>query len=84
MTSTMGSGARFAWGLVLLVGILHFDFWLWDSTTLLFGFMPVGLAYQAGISLAAALAWTLVIRFAWPDEVEVWAAQGEQGPGERR
>lgn len=72
----MTNGGKMAWGLVGLLTILHFDFWLWDDTTLLFGFMPKGLAYQAGISLGAAFAWVLVTRLDWPHGVEEWADQG--------
>ena len=67
---------RLVWGLVILLAILHYDFWYWEDEHLVLGFMPVGLAYHAGLSLVAALAWALVIHHAWPDEVEEWAAEG--------
>ncbi len=36
-------------GLLVLLAVLHQDFWWWDDGhTLVFGFMPVGLAYHAG------------------------------------
>ena len=71
----MTNGEKFAWGLMLLVTVLHFDLWNWDTTDVVFGFMPVGLAWQAGISLAAAAGWALMMRIGWPSEVEDWAAQ---------
>jgi hypothetical protein len=74
----MSSMGKVAWGLILFLAIIHYDFWLWDSTTLLFGFFPLGLAYHAGISIAAATAWFLVTRFAWPDDVEEWASGGRK------
>ena len=49
--------------------------WNWDSTSVVFGFMPTGLAWQAGISLAAAAGWALMMRVAWPTRVEDWASQ---------
>jgi hypothetical protein len=52
---------------------LHHDGWNWNNTTLVLGFMPVGLAYHAGYSLVAAFFWYLVTRFAWPHSVEEWA-----------
>jgi hypothetical protein len=70
--TTMG---KLAWGLVLLVTVLHVDFWWWDSTLILWGFVPLTLAHQVGITLAAATAWALVIRFAWPRDVEEWASR---------
>ena len=60
--------------LVLLV--LHQDFWNWDNANLVFGFMPVGLFYHACYSLVAALFWGLVMKVAWPDELEEWAEGG--------
>ena len=37
------------------------------------GFLPVGLLFQALISVGAAVAWALVVRCAWPTHVEEWA-----------
>ena len=76
----MSTGAKFAWGFVLLVAILHFDFWNWDDdTSVVFGFLPIGLAYQAGITLLASLGWILVMRLDWPHGVEAWADQPSDG-----
>ncbi len=85
----MSGGAKLGWGLMLVVTVLHFDMWNWDTTEVVFGFMPVGLAWQAGISLAAAAVWALMMVVAWPKDVEAWAArpssldpqgEGAQGP----
>ena len=79
----MTSRAALAWGLVLLLGVLHYDFWWWGDRTLVFGFLPIGLAWHAAISVMAAVAWALVIRYAWPSHLEEWAAQGDNGDEER-
>ena len=51
---------------VLLLYVLHQDFWFWRDGTLVFGFLPIGLFYHAVYCLACAgLMWALV-RFAWP------------------
>ena len=52
---------------------LHQDSWNWGNTSLVFGFLPVGLAYHAGYSITAALFWFLVSKFAWPHAIEKWA-----------
>lgn len=58
-------------GLIALLTIIHQDFWFWDSyEPLVFGFIPIGLAYHAGISLAAGILWFLAIRFCWPEGVD--------------
>lgn len=64
------------WGLVLLLLIVRQDIWFWSDPTLVFGFMPIGLAYQMGISIGAAFTWFLATRYAWPlddsvDNVEI-------------
>ena len=76
----MSERGKLAWGLVLLIAILHYDFWYWNDRTLLFGFLPVGLGYHALFSLACGTVWFLAIRFAWPSHVEEWADELE---GER-
>jgi hypothetical protein len=58
------------WVLVLLLLILHQDNWLWDDATLLFGFMPITLAYHAGISISAGIVWYLATLYCWPPELE--------------
>ncbi|MCA8999007.1 MAG: DUF3311 domain-containing protein [Planctomycetaceae bacterium] len=58
------------WGLVVLLIVIHQDFWFWDKTTLVFGFMPIGLLYHFGISLAAAFTWFLATMFCWPADLE--------------
>lgn len=58
---------------IVVLAVLHQDNWWWESTDLVLGFMPIGLAWHAMISLGAGLGWWLVILFAWPtsvDEVE--------------
>ena len=57
---------RLVYGLVILLAILHQDFWYWNDPTLVFGFMPVGLAYHALFSLCAAGVWALAVKYAWP------------------
>jgi len=80
----MSTSGKLAWGVVALAAILHSDLWAWNDDTLVFGFMPMALAYHAGISLLAAFAWFMVVKFDWPDGVEQWADEVEanQGPGE--
>ncbi len=77
----MSTPARIAWGVVVAAGVLHTDLWAWDDDTLVFGFIPWALAYHAGISILAAIAWALVVRFDWPGGIEEWA---DEGPGSDR
>jgi Protein of unknown function (DUF3311) len=57
--------------LVVTVYVLHQDFWNWKKAEpLVFGFMPIGLAYQAGYSILAAITMAILVRFAWPKHLE--------------
>lgn len=49
------------WIAFVLLCVLHHDWWYWDDGTLLLGFMPIGLAYQAVVSLAAAALWAWAV-----------------------
>jgi hypothetical protein len=50
---------------------LHQDLWFWrDARPLVFGVLPIGLAYHAVYCLAVTLLmWTLT-RVAWPSHLE--------------
>lgn len=61
-------------GIVLLM-VLHQDYWWWDDNSLVFGFVPIGLAYHALISLLAGGIWTLIVFFAWPKGLDDGAAE---------
>ncbi|MCA9136852.1 MAG: DUF3311 domain-containing protein [Planctomycetales bacterium] len=69
------------WGLVLLLVVLHQDIWNWGNDHLMFGFMPVTLAYHAGLSIAASIVWFMATKFAWPldmdDESDAVSQAGE-------
>jgi hypothetical protein len=54
------------WILIIVLVVLHQDYWQWEESGLVLGFLPYCLAYHAGISLAAAAVWWLATRFCWP------------------
>jgi len=57
--------------LIVLLMVVHQDFWWWDKAEpLVCGFMPIGLAYQALISLLAAILWALAVKYCWPEGVD--------------
>jgi hypothetical protein len=68
----MSVTVRLGWFLAIaLLYLLHQDVWWWrEARPLVFGFLPVGLAYHAAYCLlVAALMWALT-RFAWPGHLE--------------
>jgi hypothetical protein len=68
----------FLTALVAAVYVLHQDFWNWKKADpLIFGFLPVGLAYQAGYSILAAAMMALLVKMVWPKHLEDVDAQGE-------
>ena len=56
--------------LLLIVFVLHQDIWFWTDKTLVFGFLPIGLAYHASYSVLAALTMALLVRYVWPAHLE--------------
>jgi hypothetical protein len=57
--------------LVLIVYVLHQDFWNWNKAEpLVLGFLPIGLAYHAGYSILAAITMAILVKFAWPKHLE--------------
>ena len=56
---------------VAVLYVLHQDIWFWRTARpLVFGFVPVGLAYHAAFSIAAALVLGLLVTYAWPSHLE--------------
>jgi hypothetical protein len=52
------------------VYVLHQDLWNWKNPNVVFGFLPVGLAYHAGYSILAAIMMAVLVKFAWPKDLE--------------
>ena len=60
-----------AWALVAAMYALHQDVWFWrDARPLVFGFLPMGLAYHAAYTIAVSglLAW--LIKHHWPSHLD--------------
>ena len=71
------------YALIVLMAIIHQDFWWWDNKTLVFGFMPLGLFYHALFSCMAAGVWALAIKLAWPSDIEEWAESADEQGGDQ-
>ena len=51
--------------------LLHQDLWFWhEARPLVFGFLPVGLAYHAAYCLAVSLLMWMLTRVAWPAHLD--------------
>ncbi|MBX2850208.1 MAG: hypothetical protein KTR15_00515 [Phycisphaeraceae bacterium] len=68
------------WIIFILLFFLHQDFWNWSDQSLVFGFMPVGLAYHAAFSIVAAMLWAAAVKWAWPSDIEAWADADDEQP----
>jgi hypothetical protein len=56
---------------VIVLYTLHQDFWFWRTAyPLVFGFVPIGLFYQACFSVAASFLMWLLVKVAWPAHLE--------------
>jgi uncharacterized membrane protein len=64
--------------LVLGVFLLHQDFWNWRKSDLVFGCLPIGLAYHAGYSILSAVLMWMLVKFAWPKELDAMESGSEK------
>ena len=57
---------------VLLVFFaLHQDVWFWrEARPLVFGVLPLGLAYHAGYTLTVSAIMAILVRRSWPSHLE--------------
>ena len=68
------------YSLLILLALAHQDFWWWDdSETLVLGFLPIGLAYHAAVSVGATVLWAAAVRYCWPSDVD---ADGDEDRAE--
>lgn len=57
--------------IVAVLYVLHQDVWFWRSARpLVFGFLPVGLAWHATYCVAVSLLMLWLTRVAWPAHLE--------------
>ncbi len=67
---------------LVLVYLLHQDFWNWRKIEpLVFGFLPIGLAYHAGYSILASITMAVLVKFAWPAELDKTETELHGGKG---
>jgi hypothetical protein len=60
----------FVWLLVLVLVVLHQDFWNWRDGSLVGGILPMGLAYHMALTAATAVVWFIATRCLWPADLE--------------
>lgn len=67
-------------GLFLLIALVyaaHQDFWNWHTAEpMVFGFLPIGLAYHAAYAIACAVLMAILVKTAWPKHLD----KDEPGP----
>ena len=64
---------------IVAVYVLHQDIWFWRTARpLVFGFLPIGLAYHAAYCLVAALLMLALVSFAWPGHLDPDATGNER------
>ncbi len=56
---------------ILLLIILHQDFWNWNTARpLIFGFLPIGLFYHVCFTAVVSLLMWLMVKSLWPAHLE--------------
>ena len=60
---------------LVLLYLLHNDFWLWTDSRHVLG-LPVGLTYHLIYCLASSILMALLVRYAWPADLETGDGDG--------
>ena len=69
--------------LVIVLLVLHQDFWNWGKfDPMLFGALPIGLAYHAAFCVACSVLMWLLVTFAWPKHLEEVEKEPDARKGE--
>ena len=72
--------SRAPWFALLAVFFLvRYDLWAQNDATLVAG-VPIGLAYHVAYCLAAVGVLALLVRYAWPDELDTDAIDTDESP----
>lgn len=84
MSAPKSTTARnLVWAAVVALIVLHQDFWFWDThKPLVFGFLPIGLAYHTALSVAASVVWFLATKHCFPvheEEGDSSSAESDSG-----
>jgi hypothetical protein len=57
--------------LVAALYVLHQDFWFWrEARPLVLGFLPIGLFYHLGYTVATTLLLWVLVKNLWPSHLE--------------
>ena len=56
-------------GVLLILLILFFNFWMWDTDTLILG-LPINLLYHIGLCVLTSLSMLVIVRLAWPHHLD--------------
>ena len=57
--------------LIAALYVLHQDFWFWrQARPLVFGVLPIGLAYHAAFTLVTSLVLLVLVRLLWPARLD--------------
>jgi hypothetical protein len=57
--------------MVLAIYVAHQDIWNWRKVDpMVFGFLPIGLAYHAGYSIVCGVMMAILVKCAWPKELD--------------
>ncbi len=63
--------------------VLHQDFWFWRTAKpFILGFLPIGIAYHAGYTIAVSVLMWALVTYAWPGHLEEIAEDLTASSGE--
>lgn len=60
--------------------VLHQDFWWKGDATLVFGVLPISLAYHIAWTLLVAVGWVFVGKYCWPEKLDDASGEASGAP----
>ena len=54
---------------IIVLYLLHNDFWLWDQPTLMLE-IPVGLLYHIGFCIVTSILMMMLVKYSWPHHLD--------------
>ena len=54
---------------IIVLYLLHNDFWLWDRPTFMLG-IPIGLLYHIGFCIVTSILMMVLVKYSWPHHLD--------------
>ena len=68
------------WLMLVALVVLHQDYWQFHDGSVVYGFLPYGMAYHIYLSVVAMGIWLLAVKFCWPHKLVDSVEESQKTP----